>query len=431
MYRTHSIAEPQVFLHALKNQSEIYWMARGERRVLKLFHRMAEEVPAYKDFLHIHKIDHHAIKTIQDFKLLPLTTKENYLRAYSLPELCWRGDLGKKTPLMFSATSGSTGEPFYFPRQFWQDIEFAFTAELMLRDFFQLEKKSTLFIDCFALGIWIGGMYMYQALKYISDTLRYPLSIITPGAYKEEAIKAVQRIGKQFDQIIIGGYAPLVKDLLDDGAAEGVKWSAYNLKFFFAAEGFSEDFRDYIIKKSGARDTFTSSFNHYGTADMGTMAHETPLTILTRRLALEQPHLLNSLFGDYQKLPTVTQFIPELFFFEEIEKSLICSSFSGIPLVRYDLKDRGGVCTLNELYTRCNDHGIDVLQEERNTNLDQYHWSVPLVYVFERKDFTVSIYSVNIYPDSIRRALERAVCSSELTTKFTMIRLCLQKNAIP
>ena len=41
--------------------------------------------------------------------------------------------------------------------------------------------------------------------------------------------------------------------------------------------------------------------------------------------------------------------------------------------------------------------------------------------VYERNDFTVSIYSVNIYPETIRKALEAAELRKKLTGKFTMV----------
>src|SRR3989344_16598 len=344
MFR-HTIADPARMLAALKTKPEEYWIARGERRVLKLFQLMARRVPAYKHFLKKNGVNPERIRTMADFRILPATDKENYLCSYPLKDLCWDGKLSEKQ-FIISSTSGSTGKPFYFPRQKWQDYEFALTLELLLRDFFAIEKKSTLFVDCFAMGVWIGGMYMYQALKYIADSGQFKLSIITPGSYKEEAIKAVEQLGKEFEQVIIGGYAPLVKDLLDDGIAYGLDWKKYKVKFFFAAEGFSETFRDYVLRQVGALNPYLSSFNHYGTADLGTMSHETPLSILLRRLATKNITLYQSVFLESNNQPTLTQFIPELFFFEEANKGLLCSSFSGLPLVRYDLKDRGGVLTL-------------------------------------------------------------------------------------
>lgn len=408
------------FLPSLHSQSEEHWIHRGQKRALKLFHAMADRVPAYRDFLKKNKVNPAKIKTITDFCALPPTGKENYLLSYPLDALCWDGELESRQH-MIASTSGSTGRAFYFPRTKVQDAQFAFTAELLFREYFSLHKKTTLFIDCFALGVWIGGMYMYQAMKYLSDTGRYKLSIITPGAYKEEAIKAIEQLASHYDQVIIGGYAPLVKDLIDDGQVYGLKWKNYNVKFFFAAEGFDEGFRDYIYRACGITDLYFSSFNHYGTADMGTMSHETPVTILLRRLALQNAGLYRRMFGEANRLPSLTQFIPELYYFESVNGELFCSSASGLPLVRYDLKDRGGVFSLAQAAEWSQLEGINIGAEEKQANIKSTLWHLPCVYVYERKDLVASIYSVNIYPECIRRSLQTKQLEKYLTTKFSMM----------
>src|SRR6185369_4132864 len=233
-------------LNLIKTKKETFWIKRGQNQALKLFHEMSRRVPAYKDFLKKNKVRVSEIKTIADFVKIPLTNKENYLLSYPLEKLCWDGKFkGQKWTV--SSTSGSTGQPYYFPRTKFQDEQFKLTAELVFKDFFQIEKKSTLFVDCFALGVWIGGIFMFQAIKGLIDSELYPLSIITPGADKTESLKAIKNLAPKFEQIIIGGYAPLVKDLIDLGSKQGINWKKYNVKYFFAAEGFTEGYRDYIL----------------------------------------------------------------------------------------------------------------------------------------------------------------------------------------
>lgn len=410
---------PKSLLLNLKRKGDTYWVKRGEESSLKLFKEMANRVPAYRSFLKKNKVNPRLINSVSDFKKIPFTNKENYLKSYDLKDLCWDGkfDQGK---WIIASTSGSTGEPFYFPRTSSQDRQFKLTSELCLIDIFNINKKRTLFIDCFALGVWIGGMFMYQAIKSLIDTKKYKLSIITPGADKIEAIKAIKTIGKSFGQIIIGGYAPLVKDLIDDGVDQGMDWKKYNIKFFFAAEGFTEKFRDYVLNKVGQNNLYFSSINHYGTADMGTMAHETPASILIRRIIDNNNVLFKNTFYDAKSLPTLAQYIPELFFFEEVDGRLLCSSSSGLPLLRYDLKDRGGIFSLNKVKKVFKESKINLISEFKKNNIQDTLWNLPFVYLYERSDFTVSIYSVNIYPDSIKKALQEKTLQRVLTGKFTM-----------
>lgn len=405
----------------LKTRDAKGWEELGQQRALMLFHAMAERVPAYKDFLRKHDLNHESIRTIKDFKTVPTIDKDNYLRTYPRKDLCWDGDF-KNQQWMISTTSGSTGKPYYFPRQATQDWQYAISAEMYLRSNFDIKNKSTLYIVAFPMGAWIGGLFTYEALKIIADKDEYKLSIITPGIHKKEVIEAVKSLGKDFDQILIGSYAPFLKDILDDGAREGINWADYNLGFVFSAEAFSEVFRNYVIKKTSLKDIYRDTLNHYGTVDLGTMSHETPLSIMLRRQALEDPKLYSSLFSRSDKLPTFTQYNPALFYFEENDQhGLYCSAFSGLPLVRYDLKDSGEVLGYEEVKQRLKAHDLDQDLLVKKAGIGNTIWKLPYVSVYERNDFSVSFYAFQVYPEMIRRPLQQESLEALVTGKFTML----------
>jgi phenylacetate-CoA ligase len=113
----------------LRTRPESYWLKRGELKVLKLFSEMSHRVPAYKDFLRKNKINPEKIKNAEDLKSVPPVDKNNYLKAYPLEKLCWDGKLKEKR-WVISSTSGTTGEPFYFPREDSQDQQYALSAEI-------------------------------------------------------------------------------------------------------------------------------------------------------------------------------------------------------------------------------------------------------------------------------------------------------------
>ena len=46
----------------------------------------------------------------------------------------------------------------------------------------------------------------------------------------------------QYDQIILCGYPPFMKDVVDEAKDNGVNWKDFNIKMIFAAEAFSEEF---------------------------------------------------------------------------------------------------------------------------------------------------------------------------------------------
>src|SRR5687767_5298779 len=104
--------------------------SKGEINSIKLFHKAAREVAAYKKFLYKEKCDPKKIKTFQDFQTVPLTSKKSYLHKNSLIELCWPNVL--KSQLVYTSTSGSTGLPTYFPRDQRLDRQYSEVLEKFL-----------------------------------------------------------------------------------------------------------------------------------------------------------------------------------------------------------------------------------------------------------------------------------------------------------
>jgi phenylacetate-CoA ligase len=176
-------------------------------------------------------------------------------------------------------------------------------------------------------------------------------------------------------------------------------------KFIFSAEGFSEEFRSYIAENAKLKNIYKDTLNHYGTVDIGTKAYETPISILIRRLALGNKGFYNKIFRESKVLPTLAQFIPEQFYFEVKENILICSSDSGIPLIRYDLKDLGGVLKFSEMVNLAKESGIDLKKEIKKAGIINTIWELPFVYISGRSDSSVSLYGSNIYPETIRFVL--------------------------
>jgi phenylacetate-CoA ligase len=379
---------------------------------------MAARVPAYAQFLKEHRFSPSSVRSFSDFPKIPPLNKDNYLRKYPKEMLCWDGEFAAGQ-WVISTTSGSTGQPYYFPRERSQDWQYAVAAELYLRNNFQIHEKSTLYIVAFPMGAWIGGLFTYEALKIVAENGGYDLSIITPGIHKQEVINAVKQLGGSFDQVIIGAYAPFLKDILDDGKREGIEWDTYDLGFVFSAEAFTEKFRDYVLGVTKPKNQLTATLNHYGTVDLGTMSHETPESIFIRRRLVDNG-ALSAVFPEPRRQPTLTQFNPELFYFEEEAHNLLCTAYSGIPLIRYDLKDYGGVISRTDLHRKMSNIDLPLEASLRQSGCADLTWNLPYVYVYERNDFSVSYYAFLIYPDMVRRVLQTEAYEDVLTGKFTM-----------
>lgn len=388
----------------------------GFRRALNLFHSAAERVPAYKEFLKKNKIHPHKIKTYKEFQQVPPVNKKNYLRAYPLKDLCW--DRKFNNLYILSSSSGSTGQPFLWPRGEQQEIEGAFQFELIFKEIFQADKLSTLYLNCFSMGTWIAGPFVLACAEYISRK-GYPVLTVTPGLDNDVIFTLFKNLASQFDQIVISGYPPYIKDILDMGREYDVDWKKYKIKFLFAAEGFSERWREYVHKKVGATNIFCDSINMYGTADAAIMSNETPLTTAIRRLIADKPNLIKEFFGD-SRLPTLTQYDPRLKFFEEENREIIFTTNSGIPLIRYNIGDTGGVYSFDAMEKKLSAVDVPLRAFMNKSKLSRYSWKLPFVYIFGRTDFTISFYGLLIYPENVKFGLENDELSRFITGKFVM-----------
>lgn len=385
--------------------------AQGERRALELFHLAAEYVPAYRDFLKKNHINHKKITNIRDFFSVPIINKKNYLRAYPIADMCWNGTLGPN--YVFSSSSGSTGQPFLWPRGFEQELEGALTFETIFTEIFKVKQQKTLYVNCFAMGTWVAGPFCLASAEIMSQK-GYKLQTITPGIDKEVTYSLIKELAASFDQIILSGYPPFIKDLLDGGSSRGINWKKYDIKFLFAAEGFSEEWRSHVHALVGAKDLLRTSINMYGSADAAILAHETPLTNAIRQYA-QANNQLATLFNT-NRTPTLAQYDPRLKYFEQVEGQLIFSTNAGLPLIRYSIGDEGDVVPYTTMMEKVKHIGYDPsVSLNRSDN-----WKLPFVYVFGRSDFTVSLYGLLIYPEHIKHGLEKPELMKKISGKFVL-----------
>jgi phenylacetate-CoA ligase len=396
-----------------------FWKKLRETNALNLFRLAAKKVPAYVDFLKKEKINPDKIKTFADFEFIPPVSKDNYLRKYPMEQLVWEGSLGK--PLIFTATSGSTGKSFYFPRTHYLDHQYSILAELFLRSSSHQNQGPVLLVVCFGMGIWIGGVFTYQAFEIAGRELKYPLSVITPGINKQEVINTLTNISPHFKQTILAGYPPFLNDILDQAIHDNVDLKSLNIRLFSAAEPFTEAYRDHLAESAHIKDVCKDTLNIYGTADIGAMAWESPTAILGRRLAVENKPLFQSIFGTITKTPTLAQYNPRYMTFEAPNGNILLTGNNAMPLIRYAVGDNGGVFGFDAFVDFYKNHGIDFLQKAKDLNLEKFIYQLPFVYVYERSDFSVVLSGANIYPEEIRHAVQDKSFAKQLSGKFTML----------
>lgn len=391
----------------------------AEAAALALFHDVAANVPAYKAFLAAENIDAATIQSLADFQKLPAIAKENYIQRYPLTDLCRYGQLSECD--MIAASSGSTGKPTFWPRFFTDELQIATRFEQIFHDSFSADTKRTLAVVCFTLGTWVGGMFTTNCCRYLASK-GYPVTMITPGNNKDEILRVVQELGSGFEQVVLLGYPPFLKDVIDTGIARGVQWQQYHIKLVMAGEVFSEEWRSLVGERIGSQNPCYDFASLYGTADAGVLGNETPLSICIRRFLAQHPDAAKALFGE-SRLPTLVQYDPISRFFEVENGTLLFSGDNGIPLVRYNILDTGGIMSYDAMLKFLAEWGFDPLQDESLATDIQPTRGIhplPFVYVFGRSNFTVSYFGANIYPENVTVGLERSPIPQWVTGKFVL-----------
>lgn len=416
--RPRSLIISHPFFAKLQINKNADWVRIQKTFLSSLFKRMSLGVPAYRRFLKEHGVRRDEIHTAEDFATVTPVSKANYLSQNAFHDLFWNGSLC--LPQVLTSTSGSTGKPTYFARSYEVDEHSSFIHELIFRTSSLKQDKSTLVIVCFGMGVWIGGLITYQAFEFMGRR-GYPISVITPGINKAEILKALSDIAPQYDQIILAGYPPFLKDVIDEAVANGISFAKHTVALLFAAEAFTENFRDHLAKKVGLKNPLTDAINIYGSADIGSMAFETPISILARQLALSDEKLFADIFGGTSKTPTFAQYIPDFVSFEAPNGEILISGDSALPLLRYSIGDHGGVFTFNELIERFRAHGVDLMKEATAAGIKKHVHELPFVYVYERIDLATTLYGLQVYPETIKEVLLDKRFVDQLTGKLTLI----------
>ncbi|MEP9416978.1 hypothetical protein ABLE92_21940 [Gordonia sp. VNQ95] len=371
--------------------------------------RARRRVPAYADFLRRNGVDPCDRVDAASFTRLPEMTKDNYLTHYPQPERYWDGRLTEAT--VWSSSSGSSsGVPTQFGRGALALDQSAAMYDRIFTASFASQSRTTLLINCFAMGTWIGGTYTMAGVLELAHRGHH-ISIATPGIDIEVAVATLADLGPHYDQVVLAGYPPLIKDLLDNTPAH---LRTMDVKILLAGEAITEKWRDHVLALLGREGEPERICLKYGTADAGLMGYETPTSVAIRRAALDDDALSQSLFGVSvdEPQPTFVRYHPEYRYTEcDSEGYLLFTVDSAMPLIRYRINDRGKV--LDAIMIR------RLLRASGQTELaDRVELGAHFLVLHGRTDIAAIFHSLNIYPDNIRPAFEEPDLENALTGRF-------------
>jgi phenylacetate-CoA ligase len=399
------MSRPRLAMKMMSSMPSGVHVRSGRRHVLTTLKEALTRTRAYPRFLEERGVTLGRNPTFEDYEGLPVMDKDSYIKKYPLADLVLDGRLD--TGYTLETSSGHSGDVYYWPRTPEEDDLFPTYLEFAFRQFYGIGEKSTLIIISLALGTWTSGEKMSQALREVAASGRYRLTVVTPGTDVTEILRIVQEISPLYEQTVLVGYPPFVKHVLDCGDAEGLDWKSYGMQLGLGGEGYSEEWRTFMAERIGRdadRDLLAVS-GGYGAADLGmTVGREYPLTVLIRRLASKDGALCEALFPD--GVPNLFQYSPSRMYVEELGGELVFATRSGIPLVRYNIHDAGGVLAFDDVLAVLSEFGHDPGTLLSGIGFSNEHvWRLPFFYCYGRSDGSVSVCGSIVHPEHLTAAL--------------------------
>ena len=393
---------PQAVKFFSQTPAEV-WERISQQMAIKTFKETASSIPAYREFLKLKKINPDQVITTEDFLNLPILDKYNYIQVYGFNEV--NSSKAGSNLYGFSLSSGTVDQPTIWPRYIQYEDFLPGVFDLFMRLYWQIDKKSTLLINAFAMGPWIAGFTVHQAVRPL--TQRHNLTLATTGADIESIVYSIVKLAKYYDQVVIYSYPTFARTILDRLELAGVNLRKLRLKMFIAGEGHTVEWRQYINKLiSGDSENITDIIDGYGITDVGLAGMGSAMTNLIRDLAHKNIKFRESLFGRKDIVPTLFQYNPGTYYVEAINGETVFTTTSTTPLVRYNVHDRGGTISFRNMEKVLTEHGYDYKEilKKKKINPDIV-WQQPFVYCFGRRDDTVCVGGANIFPEQISPVL--------------------------
>ena len=377
-----------------------------QAQAMAIFRHAREHVPAYRSFLRAEGISERKARLITDIRDVPKTTKKNYILPYPVELRMAKGSLTKTN--IIASSSGTTGNPLYWPRGSEANKDAVAYHEYIFQKLFGMShERSTLAIIAFPMGVYTSGIATTLPLFDIAK--RFPLTVVTAGLNRDGIIDVAARYAGQFDQVILIGHPFFIKDVLETGAKR-VNWKKCHTKLMMCSEGFTEEWRTYVMGLIGTKDP-AHVLNTYGSSEMLLMATETPLSIAIRRKAVHSPRIREALFPSEAHPHNLFQYDPKRHFIESVEGALLFTSGMEMPFVRYQIGDEGRIFSFEE--------AAALAGQKVGVHRDK----MPFVSLRGRLDHTITFHGINMYPEHFHHALNTKTILKHLTGKFVLERV--------
>ncbi len=389
----------QLFDHAPPRPLAITGRLRAERAAW----RAVQRVPAYRAYLKAQGIAVDRLVPAAILGRLPETDKRSYVDRYPLRERCLDGRIPFRGTTI-DESSGSTGTPYNWIRSEPERHIAHRNISFFARYCFGPEPMVT--INAFSMGAWATGFNMTLALNRNGI-------VKSTGPDVGKILSTLRFLGPDYRYLLLG-YPPFIKHVLDEGDREGTPWASYTIHAMVGGEGMTEELRDHLLHR------FVSVYSGYGATDIEIgMAGESPASVALRRVARARPDLRQALFGDDSRLPMVFQYNPLIHYLEVNRLREVICTISRLdvlaPRIRYNVHDEGGVLDFNQVGAVLRSLGLDLMRLGSHPAAagprGPLPWvqpvRLPFLWIYGRRDATISVMGANIYPEDIETLIYR------------------------
>jgi len=345
----------------------------------------AVDVPAYRDFVRGKGAE--GARRLIDF---PETTKLNYASVYDEASRCQEGKL-HRPGVTVDESSGSTGKPYNWVRGPRELKGIYRNAAGYIELVFPGDRLFVL--NGYSMGAWATGTTTGIAMTRIA-------MVKNTGPDLDKIIDTLLHFGPGYDYIV-AAYPPFLKHLRDRLDAIGFPWAKYRIRGMVGGEGMTEALRDYLEQR------FEEVRSGYGASDLTIgMGAETGFTVwLRKRLAVDDELRRELLGEDEQRLPMIFHYNPLETYLEINEAGeLLCTINTKSclqPKLRYNVGDEA----LLHSYPKVK----KIIQQSPRNWADSGRsgekMTLPLLFLFGRKDSTISYMGANLYPQDVEYGL--------------------------
>ena len=380
-------------------------------RALRVFHKAAQTVPAYRRILKEQNVSPARIETLDAFReSVPILDKQQWFGS-ALAEICVGGKL--ESIVSFYSSSGQTGFFSYGVETRKDQKQGALFLEFALQQAFAALDRKTLLINCLPMGVRVHTRSLALAETSVREDVIWSI---------------LRKLEGEFDQFILLGEHPFLKHLIEAGSEQPtpIKWPKLRIHVITGAEYVAESFRSYLASLLGTDLSDPKSgmiVVNYGLSELSvSIAHENWHTIQIRRAAQEDSRLREGLFGRHCPfLPNVMQYYPSQVYLETLPISLIREELvvtlldpdRPIPMVRYNTGDAARLVSHAELTKRLRDLGrADLIPPLR----------LPILLLWG-KGKGLPMRSGIVYPEQIKQELYvDSVAAAAVTGNFRLER---------